>query len=181
VPTLLPQIFDKNNTQNRPPIPQAGLVNGADNKVANQTFKFVPGKKYKFRIINTSALAGAILFIDSHKMKVVEIDGVYVKKTEAEQIYVGPAQRYSVIVEALKTKDKNFAFSCVFDVNPNFLKPVVGFPINTTSYLQYDESKPLSGQFIAPAPFKVLDDMTLTVSGRLRQLAIETLTLAAVL
>jgi iron transport multicopper oxidase len=132
--------------------------------VANTELKFVPGKKYKIRVVNMAALAGVVLFFDQHKMQVIEIDAAYVEKTEAEQIYLSPAQRYSFIIEAKDTADKNYAFSAVFDLNPNFQRPVptIGFNLNVTGSLQYDSSAPFPAP-ITTQSWKILDDFNLKV------------------
>lgn len=42
----------------------------------NATLPFVPGKTYRLRIINTSALSAFYFWIDGHNMRLVEVDGV---------------------------------------------------------------------------------------------------------
>jgi iron transport multicopper oxidase len=164
VPVLLNQVLNATNVQFRPPIPKAGLVNEANNKVSNTTLKFVPGKKYKIRVINMSALASVILAFESHTMKVVEIDGLDVEGADASQLYIAPAQRYSFILEAKESKEKNYAFSAIFDVNPNVRAPTAIFPFNTTGFIEYDSAKPVPSPFILKE-WSFLDDFGLTVRG----------------
>jgi iron transport multicopper oxidase len=42
----------------------------------NTTLPFEPGKTYRLRIINTSAFAAFIFWIDGHEMTIIEVDGV---------------------------------------------------------------------------------------------------------
>lgn len=53
-------------------------VNGANLPGFNEnaTLHFVPGKTYRLRVINTSALAMFHFWIDGHDMRVIEVDGV---------------------------------------------------------------------------------------------------------
>jgi hypothetical protein len=46
------------------------------NNNANVTFNFVPGKTYRVRLINMSALAMFIFSIDNHTMDIIEVEGV---------------------------------------------------------------------------------------------------------
>ncbi|KAL2017206.1 hypothetical protein VTK56DRAFT_2413 [Thermocarpiscus australiensis] len=163
VPTLLTQMFNTSNVQIRPPLPQAGLINEASNAVANTSLKSVPGKKYKVRV-NMAALASVMLFFDQHKMEFIEIDGVHVEKTEAEQLYIAPAQRYSFIIEAKVDVTKNYAFSAVFDLNPDFRRPTAVFPINATGYLEYNPALGFPGPVTAQS-WNLLDDFKLKVLG----------------
>jgi iron transport multicopper oxidase len=157
VPTLLTTtIFNKTNVQIRPPLPQSGLINDG----LPATYKFKPGKKYKFRIINISAFTGVMFFIEDHALKVIEVDGVYVKPEEANQLFLTPAQRYSFIVEAKEDATKNYGLSAVFDVNPNYRAPVVPFLINATGTIEYDASLGAAPQYKVNA-FDLLDDIVL--------------------
>jgi iron transport multicopper oxidase len=42
----------------------------------NATINFQPGKTYRLRIVNTSAFATFVFFIDGHDMRTIEVDGV---------------------------------------------------------------------------------------------------------
>jgi iron transport multicopper oxidase len=157
VPAILSStVFNKTNTQTRPPLPQSGLINDG----LPATYKFTPGKKYKFRVINISALTGVMFFIEDHVLSVIEIDGVYVKPEDANQLFITPAQRYSFIVEAKEDATKNYGISAVFDINPNFRAPVVPFTINATGTIEYDASLGAAPQYKINA-FDLLDDMDL--------------------
>ncbi|CAG8788374.1 26251_t:CDS:2, partial [Dentiscutata erythropus] len=90
--------------QGQTPVPDSGLISGKgqyakkDSELA--VYKVQKGKKYRIRIINTSAEAHYIFSIDGHKMKVIEVEGTYVKPFYVNRLLLHIAQRYSVIVEA---------------------------------------------------------------------------------
>lgn len=111
-----------------------------------------------------SALTSAVVWIDSHKLTVVEVDGVYTEPADAEQLYITPGQRYSVVVEGKKGASENYAVNAVLDMNPEILQPIaqIGFPLNGTAVLEYDGSKP-KPKATTVDRFNVLDDMTLRV------------------
>lgn len=161
VPELLTELFDPSNVNVRPPQPNSVLIN--DGK--NTKYNIRPGKKYRFRIINMSALANAAVFFDAHNLKVVEIDGINTVPTDAEQIYITPGQRYSVIVEGKKDVEENHAINVVLDLNPEVLTPIdqIGFQLNATATLQYDTRKAPARQTTVDK-FNVLDDLALQVS-----------------
>jgi len=144
VPDLLANtVFNKTNVQLRPPLPQGGLINDG----TGATYKIEKGKKYKFRIINISAFTGCFLTFEDHPFSIIEIDGVYVTPSEAKLLFITPAQRYSVIIEAKEDDVKNFGISAIFDVNPNFRAPVIPFNINATGTLEYDAALGAAPQY----------------------------------
>ena len=62
---------------------------------------FTFGKKYLVNLINSSARAGLIFSIDNHSLEVVAADLVPVQPFTTNSLFIGNAQRYSVIVEAI--------------------------------------------------------------------------------
>src|SRR5207248_1906247 len=131
-----------------PPLPASGLINDGKSAV----YKIEPGKKYKFRVVNMSAFAGLMLFLEDHDIEVIEVDGVPVTKKSTSQLYITPAQRYAFIVTGKAGKaTKNYGLSIVFDINPDYRAPVIPFNLNATGVLQYDSGLP------APAQYKVSD------------------------
>ncbi|KAK0614697.1 Cupredoxin [Immersiella caudata] len=152
VPELLVSTIFNASLDMRPPIPAGGLIN--DGTGAN--YNIVPGKKYKFRLINVSAFTGVFLFFEDHPFTIIEIDGVNVKKTDAKLLFLTAGQRYSVIIEAKETVTKNFAISAVFDLNPNFRQPLVPNRVNATGALAY--TPPVGPPLVAPH-FYNFDDL----------------------
>ncbi|RHZ74853.1 hypothetical protein Glove_219g146 [Diversispora epigaea] len=100
------------------PYPDSSLISGVGQyncseepgcycnpNVPPATYNVQKGKKYRFRIINTSANAGFAFSIDNHPLKVIEVEGTPVKNVNASVVNVLPihiAQRYSVIITADK-------------------------------------------------------------------------------
>ncbi|CAG8637523.1 1902_t:CDS:2, partial [Paraglomus brasilianum] len=68
-------------------------------------FEFVQNKKYRLRIINTSAFSAFFFSIDKHEMEVIEADGEYTKRNKIHRLPINVAQRYSVIVTANQPVD----------------------------------------------------------------------------
>jgi iron transport multicopper oxidase len=93
------------------PVPNATLINEAQ----NVHFPMETGRSYLFRIINMGAFSGQYLQFDQHDMTVVEIDGVYTKPHRVTQLFIAPAQRYSVIVKAKSSTKHNFAIVASMD------------------------------------------------------------------
>ncbi|KAJ3024008.1 UNVERIFIED_CONTAM: hypothetical protein HDU68_008353 [Siphonaria sp. JEL0065] len=105
------------NTNAIEPHPESGLIGGVGqydcsysqasnpncvNNNALKTYNLVPGKRYRIRIINTSAGAHFTFSIDGHDLTIIEADGVYTNPTVVNQISIHSAQRYSFILTANK-------------------------------------------------------------------------------
>lgn len=56
------------------------------------------GKRYRFRIINASAIAIFRLSIEGHTFTAIEADGVNIVAYNADWIEISPGQRYSIVV-----------------------------------------------------------------------------------
>lgn len=89
------------------------------------------------------AFASVFFHLQGHTMQVIEVDGSYVQKAPASSIRVAPAQRYTVLVTALPTQDKNYAFVAVADINRDFAdeKAQNVYPMNITGFIVYEDSK----------------------------------------
>ncbi|GMF23384.1 unnamed protein product [Phytophthora lilii] len=71
-------------------------------------FRFVPGKKYLLRLINTSAMAAFKVSIDGHTFQVVASDGDYLKpSTAVNSVTINVAQRYDILVQAKSSASQN--------------------------------------------------------------------------
>ncbi|RIB25929.1 Multicopper oxidase [Gigaspora rosea] len=98
------------------PRPDNGLINGRNiynckwapvsykciDNAGLSKFNFVPGKRYRLRVINTSALLSFTFSIDEHAMDVIEVEGMMTKRHTIHRLIINVAQRYSVIVTADK-------------------------------------------------------------------------------
>ncbi|CAI2167147.1 4172_t:CDS:10 [Funneliformis geosporum] len=95
-------------------VPDNGLINGKNNYDCSKAppgstcvdnaglakFEFVSNKRYRLRIINTSAFSSFFFSIDKHVMEVIEVEGSYTKRNKIHRLPINVAQRYSVIVTA---------------------------------------------------------------------------------
>ncbi|MCJ1285277.1 hypothetical protein MMC26_004617 [Xylographa opegraphella] len=135
---LVPSFINIANPSGAEPIPDAALINDAQ----NVSLLVKPGKTYMIRIINMGAFVGQYLWFEDHSMSIIEVDGVYTEPAETEMLYLSAAQRYSVLLTTKNDTSSNFAFvgsmdQVMFDHVPLGLNP------NATGWLVYDESEEL--------------------------------------
>lgn len=109
--TLIPQFLNKKNPTGAEPVPQNALLNDTQ----NLTVSIQPGKTYLFHVVNMGALAGQYLWFEGHNMTIVEVDGVFTEKAEAERIYIAAAQRYSFLLTTKNETTTNYAFVSSMD------------------------------------------------------------------
>ena len=136
-------------------------------------YPFEVGKNYRFRIINVSAFASAMIHFDSHDMNVIMNDAAYVEQEIAYMLRVAPAQRYDVIIKGIERDNRNFGFLVSLDQNRDYTQPGATWRLNSTGYLVMDPEgerrpdvvevwrpsddshfKPYDGGAILPAPDK---------------------------
>ncbi|CAI2173817.1 1010_t:CDS:10 [Funneliformis geosporum] len=100
-------------------VPDNGLINGKNNYDCSKAppgstcvdnaglakFEFVSNKRYRLRIINTSAFSAFFFSIDKHVMEVIEVEGTYTKRNKIHRLPINVGQRYSVIVTADQSVD----------------------------------------------------------------------------
>ncbi|KAG8528908.1 uncharacterized protein KY384_006597 [Bacidia gigantensis] len=136
---LMAGFISVTNPTGAEPVPNGALMN----ETQNLTTPVEPGKTYMLRIINIGAFAAQYFWIEGHKMQIVEVDGIYTEKAEADMIYLTAAQRYSVLVTTKDDASSNFAFVSsmdqdLFDAVPD------GLNCNVTGWLVYnnDAEKP---------------------------------------
>lgn len=115
---------------------------------------FQPGKTYRLRLINMSALAMFQFWIDGHDIKVIEADGVDTQEYPVDRLTLSVAQRYSVIVTARNETSQNWKMHVnmdpvMFDAVPDELK------LNVTATIQYNSTTNLFG----PEETRDYDDM----------------------
>jgi iron transport multicopper oxidase len=109
--TLIPKFMAKSNPSGAEPVPNNALMN----ETTNFTMPVQPEKTYLFRVINVGAFAGQYLWFEGHKMRIVEVDGVYTEEAEAEMIYISAAQRVSFLLTTKKDTSKNFPIVASMD------------------------------------------------------------------
>jgi iron transport multicopper oxidase len=120
------------------PIPDTALLGDGQ----NTKIDVLPNKTYFFRLINIGSFVGMYLSMPGHTMTIVEVDGVYTKPYDVNQLYLTVAQRYSVLVKTKSDTSANFPIlaaldEAMFDHIPPDAQP------NVYGYLIYDSSKPL--------------------------------------
>lgn len=104
MPGLIKHFISLANPSGAEPVPQAALMNDTQ----NLTVAVEPGKTYLFRVVNIGAFAAQYLWFEEHKMRVIEIDGVWTEETDAEMLYITAAQRYSILVTTKNETTANF-------------------------------------------------------------------------
>ncbi|GAB1526092.1 Multicopper oxidase [Rhizoctonia solani] len=107
-PTLQAQFFDTNNTALAAPVPDSGLVNGRGRYVGGpqaprSVINVQRGRRYRFRVINTSAIGSYTFSIENHRMTIIEADGIPHQPLVVDSFQIYAGQRYSVVVEANQT------------------------------------------------------------------------------
>ncbi|KAK5164454.1 uncharacterized protein LTR77_009660 [Saxophila tyrrhenica] len=155
MPGLLTDFISHKNPTGAEPVPNSALMNDTQ----NFTVAVEPGKTYFFRLTNIGAFAGQYFWIEGHRMRIIEVDGVYTQPAETDMIYLTTAQRYGFLVTMKENSSSNFAMvssmdESLFDVVPPTLNP------NVTGWLMYDASapKPVASPIEAFHPF---DDFSL--------------------
>ena len=126
---LLDHFLSIYNPMGAEPIPISAIINHGQNTV----LKFEPGKTYRLRIISMTAIGLFNVYLDGHKFKVIEVDGVLVEPFETDVLHMSAAQRYSILVTALDSTDTNFKFHAKMDQNmldspcenPNASVPII--------------------------------------------------------
>ncbi|KAK0472802.1 Fet3 protein [Armillaria novae-zelandiae] len=151
---LMKEFLTSRNPDGAEPVPDSALIYFAQkssylrdkfgsvafNKDA--TLPFQTGKTYRLRILNTSAFAMFMFWIDGHDMRLIEVDGTDIEESPINLISVSAGQRYSVLVTARNDTDLNWAVhsnmdTAMFDEIPDRLKP------NVTASIGYSPLSPL--------------------------------------
>ncbi|PWN46548.1 putative iron transport multicopper oxidase [Violaceomyces palustris] len=143
------QFLNRNNPTGAEPVPKSGLMYFAHTSNStsvspylpgfneNATLTFEPGKTYRLRLINMSALAAFYFYISGHDMEVIEVEGVDVQPYPMDMLTLAVAQRMSILVKARNdTVGLNWRIfanmdSDMFDVVPDDLQ------LNVTSTISY--------------------------------------------
>ncbi|KAG9035834.1 ferroxidase fet3 [Tulasnella sp. JGI-2019a] len=147
-PILLNQFLNIANPTGAEPVPDSGLIYFTQNGQylpgfnENATLPFVPGKTYRLRVINTSALSMFWFWIDGHQLRIIEADGVDTQETPVDIQSISVAQRYSFLVTARNDTTSNWLIHAnmdpaMFDSVPDSLN------LNLTSSITYAASAPM--------------------------------------
>ncbi|KAF8979003.1 hypothetical protein BGZ46_005940 [Entomortierella lignicola] len=151
---LLEKYLSIFNPSGAEPVPESGLIN----HIKDAKFNFVPGKTYRLRIINMSALAMFHFHIDGHDIEIIEIDGIDVERTKVSSFPITAAQRYSVLVTARNDTSSNYILHAdmdpaMFDVVPDDLQ------LNVTGTIVYNEAASTAPE--EPSQWEPFDDAQL--------------------
>eukprot|EP01025_Chloroclados_australasicus_P022165 TRINITY_DN22990_c1_g1_i1.p1 TRINITY_DN22990_c1_g1~~TRINITY_DN22990_c1_g1_i1.p1 ORF type:complete len:626 (+),score=31.73 TRINITY_DN22990_c1_g1_i1:130-1878(+) len=71
-----------------------------------ETFTVQQGKRYMFRFISGTSLSYLNVWIESHNMTIVRIDGNLIEPFEVQSLDINSGERYDVIVEMNQPKDR---------------------------------------------------------------------------
>ena len=98
------------NTNATTPSPDSGLINGAGRfiggtEVARSVIGVTSGKRYRFRVINTSAMAAFKFSVEGHSLTIIEADGISHKPLVVDSFDIYAGQRISVVLNANETVD----------------------------------------------------------------------------
>ncbi|KUJ14519.1 iron transport multicopper oxidase FET3 [Mollisia scopiformis] len=151
------QTVPKATGQGMEPVPDSTLINNQ----LDPKFPMVPGKRYLFRIINTSGFASHVIKFAGHNMTIVEMDGVATVPTVTKKIMIAAAQRYFVIVTALSNATKNYGVVSAMMPNMfgNNIQPT-DINMNATAYLVYNTTTPLPAQPLLKS-YKAIHESTI--------------------
>lgn len=123
---------------NGPPTAPGGLINGTGVFNAGGTpceTTFVPGKRYRLRLVNAALDSFFRFMVDDHSLTVVAADFVPIVPYETTSVGLGIGQRYDVIVTAQANQTAGAAFwmrsvpvtGCSSNAAPADLKGIVRY------------------------------------------------------
>lgn len=104
------------------PIPDGALINGlnqrdcskiphrlCDNSTTIQpAFDLLANANHRLRFINVGALAWFQVSLDEHSFALTEVDGTDILPAHETNLMIGPAQRYSVVINTNQTTTESF-------------------------------------------------------------------------
>ncbi|KAJ1962113.1 ferroxidase fet3 [Dipsacomyces acuminosporus] len=153
---LLKQFLSWKNPAGDEPIPNGALIGGVGGDTL-KVLRFRPGKTYRIRLVNMSALAMFHFSIEGHKMRVIEVDGEDTEEQEVGNVILAAAQRTSILVTALNSTSNNFIFHADMDTDMfDHIPKDVNY--NSTGIIQYREGAPITrDKAIDWSPFKDID------------------------
>jgi len=111
---LVKQFLSPYNPTGAEPVPESGLIYFFHGKELLPGFNdgasitFVPGKKYRLRIVNMSSFSMWYLWLEGHDMEVIEVDGVDVTPYPVQVLDLSVSQRASVLVRARNSSNLNY-------------------------------------------------------------------------
>ncbi|CAG8562556.1 7678_t:CDS:2 [Cetraspora pellucida] len=157
------------------PVPDSGEISGVGRYDCSKapegsscvdkgyaTYKVQQGKKYRFRIINTSAMSHFTVSFDNHPMDIIEVEGTNVKRTTVNFLPINIAERYSVIIECNQTVASYWIRATISRCSipyrpgdPNTINSNSALNYTVLGILRYEgapETNPQSTAFKTPTP-----------------------------
>ncbi|RHZ77601.1 hypothetical protein Glove_174g53 [Diversispora epigaea] len=138
----------------RNPIVDSGLISGrgqyncsaapsdaeCNSDSPQPIYKVVKGKKYRLRVINTSAQSYFWFSIDSHQMTLIEVEGINIQSNKISKLPVHVGQRYSVIISADQEVDNYYIRATILPCEPppNTTDTIDTETINYNSSVNYN-------------------------------------------
>lgn len=164
-PEIMKSFKSRYNPTGAEPIPQNSLFNDT----RNATWNVAPDTTYLLRVTNMGLFVAQNLYIEDHKLTIVEIDGVLVDPVEVDSLYLTPAQRYSVLLKTKSSLKKNYRFINVIDEEMLDLLPEE-LSIISTNWVVYNKGAELplalpngKGKYLKlVSKLNPVDDFTLT-------------------
>ncbi|KAJ2590710.1 hypothetical protein IWW49_001891 [Coemansia sp. RSA 1797] len=98
------------------------LINGI-NANLSQPIRFLPGRRYRLRVVSMSFTYWFKVRLPGHTMQVIEADGIYSQPSAVDGLDMCPGQRYSVIITAHDSLKFNHALNVTFHSNFLARKP----------------------------------------------------------
>lgn len=108
-PALQAAYFSPDNGGGSEPVPDSGLINGAGRfnggpEVPWAVINVQHGRRYRMRLINSSAFAQYLFGIQDHPMTIIEADGILHDPHTVDSLNIYVAQRYDVFLLYGSTK-----------------------------------------------------------------------------
>lgn len=155
MPYLINAYQSTSNVNGTEPVPWAGLINDA----STDMFDLTPGETYLFRILNIGSFPSFFVGFEGHNMTIVEMDSIYTQETVATTLYVGAAQRYSVLITANADPSRNYGIISAVDTTMfKTPSPNPEFRNATFATLSYNSNKTPAAPF--PPVMPPIDDIT---------------------
>ncbi|KAJ2775008.1 ferroxidase fet3 [Coemansia nantahalensis] len=130
-----------NATTPPPPTFPYGLINGYngnDTKPVN----FVPGRRYRFRVVSMATTEWFKFSIPGHKLEVIEADGIDCAPYVVDGLDIAPGQRFSAVVTALDQTEFNYIYNVT--LYADFVPRLRGMnPRYYQGLIQYREGAPV--------------------------------------
>jgi len=124
--SLISGFMDKSNPTGAEPVPKAALWN----ETQGLKISVKPGETYLFRVANIGAFAGQYIWMEGHKMQIVEVDGVYTQQAEADMVYLSAAQRCSFLVTMKNDTSANFPMVASMDTVSSLFGEGLASPVD---------------------------------------------------